>query len=68
MKASKVLTRRRAITSALGAAPAAAVAMAQQPAAEDLDSAAREGVKRTAATLRKLKVPIATEPVFAFRA
>jgi flavin-binding protein dodecin len=45
--------------------------MAQQPAAgadDDLDAAAREAVKRTSATLRKLKLPIATEPVFAFRA
>jgi hypothetical protein len=65
---SKGVTRRRAIASSLAAAPAAAVAMAQQPAVEDLDTAAREGVKRTSATLRKLKVPIATEPVFVFRA
>jgi flavin-binding protein dodecin len=45
--------------------------MAQQPAAgadDDLDAAAREAVKRTSATLRKLKLPIATEPVFGFRA
>ena len=66
---SKGHTRRRALASALTAGPAVAMAMAQQPAAaDDLDAAAREAVKRTSATLRKLKVPIATEPAFAFRA
>ena len=68
---SKRLTRRRALASALTAGPALAVAAAQQPsaaAADDLDAVAREAVKRTSATLRKLRVPIATEPAFAFRA
>ena len=55
---------------------AAAPALAQQPApnpsasqtpAGDVDTAAREQVKRTRDTLRKFKVPIATEPSFTFR-
>ena len=46
---------------------ASAVALAQQPAAEDLLTSAREQVKRTSETLRDFKIPTATEPSFAFR-
>jgi hypothetical protein len=54
---------------------AAAPAPAQQPVrttppqapAADADTAAREQVTRTRETLRKFKVPIATEPSFTFQ-
>ena len=46
---------------------ASAVAVAQQPPAEDLLASAREQVRQNGETLRNFKVPIATEPSFAFR-
>ena len=57
---------RREIAAAL---VAGAPLLAQQPsvASEDVDVEAREGVKRTREQLRKVKIPIATEPSFAFR-
>ena len=59
----------------LGISFAAAAALAQRPVdplqaaqapAPDLDSAAREQVQRTGETLRKFKIPIATEPSVTF--
>ena len=57
---------RREIAAAL---VAGAPLLAQQPSvtSEDVDVEAREGVKRTREQLRKVKIPIATEPSFAFR-
>ena len=60
------MTRRAIGRTLLAAAPAAA-AFAQQPPAEDLVASARDQAKRTSETLRSFKVPIATEPSFAFR-
>jgi hypothetical protein len=60
------MTRRELAIALTAAAPA----MAQQPAArlpEDVDTAAGEQVARTRETLRKFRVPIATEPSFVFR-
>ena len=60
----------------LGITFAAAVALSQrtsdtlqaaQAPAADVDAAAREQVQRTRETLRKFKVPIATEPSVTFR-
>jgi hypothetical protein len=58
-------TTRRDIARALIAIPAAA--MAQQPAPDDLLASAREQMKHASQELRNFKVPIATEPSFAFR-
>jgi hypothetical protein len=66
MKAiSKAGVTRRSLGLAIVAMPAAA--MAQQPPAEDLLASAREQVKGLSEELRNFKVPIATEPSFAFR-
>jgi hypothetical protein len=54
----------------LGAALAFATpALAQQPAtpAEDVDTAARQRLQRSRDQLRKIKVPMSTEPSFVFR-
>jgi len=54
----------------LGAALAFATpALAQQPVApaEDVDTGARQQLQRNRDQLRKIKVPISTEPSFVFR-
>ena len=61
---SKGVTRRK-LGLTFMAMPAAA--LAQQPPAEDVLAVARDQVKSTSEELRKYKVPIATEPSFAFR-
>jgi hypothetical protein len=58
---------RRELALALAAAP---VTLAQQnppPPAVDPEAAAKQQVLRTREQLRKFKVPITTEPSFAFR-
>jgi hypothetical protein len=59
------LSRREMAAALVTAAPL----VAQQTAAptEDADVQAREGIKRTRDQLRKIKIPIATEPSFIFR-
>jgi hypothetical protein len=52
--------------AALSQRPSNTLQAAQAPA-PDLDAAAREQVQRTRETLRKFKVPIATEPSVTFR-
>jgi len=44
------------------------VAQAQQPAAEDLMKTKRDAMQASAAALAKVKVPMATEPAFQFKA
>lgn len=59
------VSRREIATALMLAAPA----LAQQPAAsapEDLDALAAENRKRNREQLRSIKIPIATEPSFAF--
>ena len=58
------ITRRMLAATAL--APAA-VAMQPPPAPADELAAVRQQSQRTTETLRKFKVPMATEPSFAFR-
>ncbi|MDE3165217.1 MAG: hypothetical protein KGN36_05375 [Acidobacteriota bacterium] len=62
------LTRRQlaAALSAAGMASASAQQSAAQP--EDLDAAARARVKDLAAALQAVKLPMATEPAFQFKA
>jgi len=64
------ITRRH--LAAIAIASAAALAQAPQPApaedAEELLKAAREQVKRNGETLAGFKLPMATEPAFAFKA
>ena len=68
MKASsKVGVSRRNLGLAIAAMPAALVMAQQAPATEDLLAAAREQMKSMGEELRTFKVPIATEPSFAFR-
>jgi hypothetical protein len=61
---SKGVTRRDV---ALVFVATSAVGLAQQAPAEDLVASAREQVRSNSETLRKFKVPTATEPSFAFR-
>jgi hypothetical protein len=58
------LTRRDV---GLALVAASSVAVAQQPSADDLLASARDQVKENSETLRKFKVPTATEPSFVFR-
>lgn len=53
-----------------GAAPAAAQTAPTQPQPSSTDdlTAARERVKANGAELSKFKIPMATEPAFAFKA
>jgi hypothetical protein len=66
------LTRRKLATlvTAAVAAPAASpvVAQAQQPAGEDLMKTKRDAMQANAAALANVKVPMATEPAFQFKA
>jgi hypothetical protein len=57
------LTRRQ-LAAALAMAPAPLPA---SPQAEDLDAAARERVKTTAAALNTVELPMSTEPAVTFR-
>jgi hypothetical protein len=57
---------RRQLAAVLAAAPVP-LAAAPQAQAEDLDAAARDRVKNTAAALNAVEVPIATEPAVTFR-
>ena len=59
--------RRRDLAWLLLAGAAPDGAIAQTTAAEDY-SAARERVKSNGAELAKFKIPMATEPAFAFKA
>jgi hypothetical protein len=65
MKPREIRLSRRELGAALAFA---APALAQQPAepAGDVDTLAREQAERNRDQLRKFKVPIATEPSFAF--
>ncbi|HJZ95386.1 MAG TPA: hypothetical protein VKE70_02715 [Candidatus Solibacter sp.] len=66
------LTRRKLATlvTAVVAAPAVSpvVAQAQQPAGEDLMKTKRDAMQANAAALASVKVPMATEPAFQFKA
>jgi hypothetical protein len=60
-----LMSRRKLAAVLLSPAPLSGQAPAA-PAADELQ-AARQRTQRTAETLRKFKVPIATEPSFAFK-
>ena len=59
------MTRRAAAAGLLTAMPLAAQAPAAAPAPESME-AVREAQKRSTEQLRKLKVPVETEPAFSF--
>jgi hypothetical protein len=61
------VTRRRAALALLTPAAAVSQQSATSPKPADELGAAREQVRRDAELLRKFKVPVATEPSFAFR-
>jgi hypothetical protein len=61
------VTRRQILASA-ALAPAAAQAQAPAPAADEELRSARERLKTTAAALAPVKLPMATEPAFQFKA
>ena len=61
------MVRRRDLAWALFTARAAAQAPAATTPAEDL-AGARERMKNNLAELQKVRIPIATEPAFAFKA
>jgi hypothetical protein len=56
---------RRQLVAALAVAPLPLTAAPQ--AAEDLDAAARDRVKSTAAALNEVPLPMSTEPAVTFR-
>jgi hypothetical protein len=56
------MTRRE-----LGIVLAAAMPIPAQEPADDVEKAAREQVARAREALRKIRVPVATEPSFVFR-
>ena len=63
------LTRRKLVVLAAGMAAAPAPTQAQPPTAgEDLLKTKRDQMQASAAALASVKVPMATEPAFQFRA
>jgi hypothetical protein len=60
------LTRRALAATIAGAAAAAAALPAQQPENDAL-AAAREAVRKTAATLDAFDLPLTAEPAFLFK-
>lgn len=63
------LTRRELIAGAATVAAASQASAMQAPTtAEDWGKAAREANRANAEALKKIKLPMATEPAFAFKA
>jgi hypothetical protein len=63
------ITRRRLAAAAIGSA--AALRAAQTPAAappEDLNTAAKEQLRKNSEALGKTPLPMSTEPAFSFKA
>jgi len=61
------ITRRELAAAALGSA-AALPAAPPQSAPEDLDTVAKEQVRKNAEELAKFDLPMSTEPAFQFKA